>query len=1835
MLKPLALLVPAMIAAAGLTYAQTDDKAGESEAKALILKLADPRIKAQHDAVRKLAKIGGPAVPALIAALKDSNAQLRYWSACALGMIGDARAADPLFASLGDPDRTTRMYSAASLCLLEDERGLKPALDYMVETGEASDLGICLHLSRALAHLGEPAIKPCIDLLDREGNPGSAAAQALIDMRNPKMLDPLLALLRDGGTHARGKASYVIASMGDKACEKLFGLLSSEDDALSRWAVITLGACGDKRAIRNLVHQVRNPDRELDVYVQNALIRLGDSVIDPLVEVIGEGNLQPALLALPVLAQLGKPAWEALARLSGSPIKLISDIACIARANNGDASALRDLVEILKDEKSEIRFEVARALGRIGAPAIAPVLEALSAWKPGHVPERFPYYALDALVAIGEPALPELAKALQDEKLRDYARQALGRIGMKAEDFLVAALKDKNPKVRCAAVYGLSNLGSERVIRCLCDALNDEDKSVRYAASMALERHGAMDNTRMLKDLENPDPARRKVALIFFNSNAEPRAGGPIIRLMSDADPETRALAVGAIRYCKSEEAFQALLAAAEDRDAGVRSRVMYAFLQFMDPRCTDTVIKALSDPEPKVRFGAVETFRKFVGKSHARAVEPLVAIMMSADRNMRGTVAELLVFIGKPAVQPLMGALGQKEGEFREDAAKALGEIGDPDSAPALIKALANCSFKDTLVRAIARMCAKSVKEFIGAVSHENAGVRKGVAEAFGLSGNRDCVEPLISLLGDRDAPVSRAACISLGLLKDERCVEALAGLLKIKDDSLRYSAAEALGSVGGEAALDRLAEALFREDGYSDFRIAKVLAAAGKAGFEKALSALRKGRRHAKGLFVDFGEAAFPFAPELLKDPSADIREEAARILERMPGTATLNLIAIALKDSAEKVRIAAAYSLSSRTEPEARDMCLGLLDDGNASIRRAGVEGLRHFTKQTPVEILIKALRDIDEGVRSSAATVLGGYRNDKAAEALIKALLDSDYVRDCAARSLGEMKDPRAIGPLMHAAMEEGSHSSNPALNALNSMKGPYHARLLEFIRSGSDYEAYKAAFLLYLSPDPSLVPALETQLGREGPGLARTALALLCNRDSRQVQRVLTSLASIGGMPEQVKDLAARALQRFESPTINALIDRLAGDDAHAADSAADLLGRMRLSDTRRIRELAGNTDPLLRRRAVVSLGVPREDFQVDFLSSMLPDSDAGVRAEAVGLLGRSTNRRSPTNLNIAVLDGDPGVRLAAVRALAETGTADEKTIYRALGDRDVRIRRAGSMALVRCQCRVADPELRKLLANRDPTVRANAAVAVSASSWIPVKEARLLLESGNRIFHEPAAYALRNAKQRGLSALLAALFLDCSSARHAAARALGSLGSSEAVPPLMSLLEDERFRWGTCRMVVCEALGGIGEPCIAPLIKDLSSPDPVLANDAAVALACVGRPAREPLIDAMRQEPGGDDLYAAVALGRMGDKWALKTLLSGLSAGRGETRRHVVRALCSLGDHAAFEPLAEISKTGSAPERAAVAEFLPDLGFAGAGGVLAGLLGDSDPAVRERAAASLGRCGTGPWTEALGKALHGDASPQVRAAAASSLGVIRDGASAEPLAAALKDDSPAVRAAAAASLAGLGGDKATAALRPYAGGARGAEREDAMFALAEAARDGESLVFILESSLNPDPLVRSRALRASSGWANGEIMRMHIRCLEDDDIRVRRVAAEMISPTCGMWAYDALSRTIYDHRNDRHVRLNALAGLLRMSDRAQIRSMLLKELASPDSRVRSFAAAALGSSSAPEAILALMEALRDTDLGVRMAAADKLKKISGRDLPRDREAWNEWFKGTH
>ncbi|ODS34714.1 MAG: heat repeat-containing PBS lyase [Candidatus Scalindua rubra] len=417
----------------------------------------------------------------------------------------------------------------------------------------------------------------------------------------------------------------------------------------------------------------------------------------------------------------------------------------------------------LKDWNQDVRMEAAEALGKIGEPAVEPLIKAL-AYDFGDVRDE----AAKALGKIGKPAIKPLIRVLGDSVVVVAAAEALGKIGKPAVEPLIRALGDKDSDVRSGAAEALRMIGDPRAVEPLIKAPGDENMYVRREVLEAL---------RMIGD---------------------PRAVEPLIKALGDKDWDVRDKAAKALGNIGDSKAVEPLIKALRDEEYYVREWTAYALGKIGKPDAVGPLIKALADDFECVRKEAAWALGE-IGKP---AVEPLIEALGDEDSDVRQGAAkalnrigwrpsldseisyyfiakrdwEFLVSLGSIAVEPLIKALGDKYTIVREKAAETLGNIGDASAVEPLIQALRDTKYS----------------------------VRMMAAEALGNIGDSKAIEPLIKALRDEEYYVRERTAYALGKI-GKPAVEPLVKTLEDASCFVRMRAAEILEKIGWRPSLDR----------------------------------------------------------------------------------------------------------------------------------------------------------------------------------------------------------------------------------------------------------------------------------------------------------------------------------------------------------------------------------------------------------------------------------------------------------------------------------------------------------------------------------------------------------------------------------------------------------------------------------------------------------------------------------------------------------------------------------------------------------------------------------------------------------------------------------------------------------------------------------------------------------------------------------------------------------------------------------------------------------------------------------------------------------------------
>ncbi|HJP58770.1 MAG TPA: M56 family metallopeptidase [Gemmatimonadaceae bacterium] len=302
-----------------------------------------------------------------------------------------------------------------------------------------------------------------------------------------------------------------------------------------------------------------------------------------------------------------------------------------------------------------------------------------------------------------------------------------------------------------------------------------------------------------------------------------------------------------------------------------------------------------------------------------------------------------------------------------------------------------------------------------------------------------------------------------------------------------------------------------------------------------------------------------------------------------------------------------------------------------------------------------------------------------------------------------------------------------------------------------------------------SPAPStqapVIPAAKAQIGSVRDTGADTGV----------VNALIERLADENA---DVRRAAASSLGKLkDSRAVPGLIGALKDRDAKVRAAAAEALAEF--EDARAIApltELLNDQSTEVKQQALESLSHFDDNVPSAPIVRLLADPDEDVRQNAAHLTGKLRDRSATGALAKLVGDPSANVRQAAIEAIGELGDpAAAVALAPALSDADPDVREQALSAIEDLKAPIAESTLLALMRDRDPNVRQKAAELAGQRSIVgAVPTLRRMLEDPNSDVRESVVEALGNiADSAAYDALRAALMSKDAKVRRAAAEALG------------------------------------------------------------------------------------------------------------------------------------------------------------------------------------------------------------------------------------------------------------------------------------------------------------------------------------------------------------------------------------------------------------------------------------------------------------------------------
>ena len=188
--------------------------------------------------------------------------------------------------------------------------------------------------------------------------------------------------------------------------------------------------------------------------------------------------------------------------------------------------------------------------------------------------------------------------------------------------------------------------------------------------------------------------------------------------------------------------------------------------------------------------------------------------------------------FLKREQVANILSKLKDDYAKVRENAARGLGAIDNPEAVPALVEALKDDAkeVRFAALRALADIGSKSaIDALISCLFDKNPEIRSESARFLGLvRAERACPKMLEALKDEDSVEVKEHMLEAIGRLRDENAISYLIPFLNDKESAIRWSATWAVGMIARETGSKKAVETLRKLERHADKRVAHEAATA-----------------------------------------------------------------------------------------------------------------------------------------------------------------------------------------------------------------------------------------------------------------------------------------------------------------------------------------------------------------------------------------------------------------------------------------------------------------------------------------------------------------------------------------------------------------------------------------------------------------------------------------------------------------------------------------------------------------------------------------------------------------------------------------------------------------------------------------------------------------------------------------------------------------------------------------------------------------------------------------------------------------------------------------------
>ena len=539
--------------------------------------------------------------------------------------------------------------------------------------------------------------------------------------------------------------------------------------------------------------------------------------------------------------------------------------------------------------------------------------------------------------------------------------------------------------------------------------------------------------------------------------------------------------------------------------------------------------------------------------------------------------------------------------------------------------------------------------------LTNENPDARRDAARILGTCKTIEAETALIKAFHDGDYDVSRAVVESLGKIGTTASVEPLTALLceefTIDVASSLENIAFSLENIDGKDVIEALINAALTNE-YLDIKL-------------DSISAL--GRMRIK-------EAVVPLVAAALNDEEDWVRIEVAWSLEQIDSSVAFQLLTKALEDKNLYVRRRAVYTLLFMHTPKSLKPLFLALNDNDNLIKEMALEALGRIGSHAAIEPMLKKLTDEDFSFRKYAVNSIRQIHSTRPIETdnvvITKQLINilkkdvAPVVRNSAAKALGEIGNVTAVDALRSALKDDFSQVRVAAATALHIMGNTDGMDAIVLALQDADiWGRVAAAEALGEIGSEIAVGALQTALQDKDGWVCQTAAKALGKIGNENALEALKS--ALQDEDSSVRDSAVEALGKIGNENaLEALKSALQDEDSSVRDSAVEALGKIGNKNAVEALKLAlQDEDSSVRDSAVEALGKIGNKNAVEALKLALQDKEKLIRKNAADLLGEVGEESAVVALLGTINDNDRDCRYAAARAIWKIAKLNRLVVY--------------------------------------------------------------------------------------------------------------------------------------------------------------------------------------------------------------------------------------------------------------------------------------------------------------------------------------------------------------------------------------------------------------------------------------------------------------------------------------------------------------------------------------------------------------------------------------------